>query len=720
MKYIQKIVRGLLPNFFVSGLFICLLALLASVSSQIHAAPTTAANAQPQHFVEVDSLSFERPFWVAVVLPVNTGTHIPLNSSLHNESNWQLPAGFSIGQVLYPLPDSMSQDQQQASYSQTIRILYEIVPPAAYEVVPIVGLLPYAFQHSLSWSLCETFCTSQQFSYSFELYQGEGRIADGKGEIFRQARLTSLPPLPWPAEAYVDDSTYSLSIVASQADIGAHSVFIPTEKGFAGSIAKVVSYEAGVLTLSGSVVSVANDTNDSGNDAPYFSKISGVLASFDGLGGSDLHSGYRVFATNMKDEVITWSPKESTVQTNSSFLLALGLAFLGGLVLNLMPCVFPVLAMKAFQFAQSSLKTPSQMRKDGIAYTSGILLSFLLVATILILIRSFGGMVGWGFQLQSPIFVLALIWLMAAVALNFLGVYSLRFQALQNLANSKLLTRLFGSSDGATSFSTGVLATVVATPCTAPFMAPALGYALMQPPLVGLSIFLMLGFGLAFPYLVLSFVPAFATWLPKSGPWMVKLQRWLALPLALTVVWLVWVLAQQVTQFALLLGVASLGFLAFALYSKRKNIAVISILIGLVLVIYVGDQRQVQQQAVLPGIVDGLETVVWSPQAVEAYRGENRPIFVNVTAAWCITCLVHEKLVFSNDSFQAYMQENNIIYMVADWTNPDARIARLLDQHGRSGIPFYIFYPADPAQDVVLLPEVLTPASTIRILQENQ
>jgi thiol:disulfide interchange protein DsbD len=667
---------------------------------------------QAQHFVEVTSLSFDRPFWVAVSLPLNDGEAIQLNSKFWDESLWQLPKGFHVAQVLYPLPNSYLGGGNVAIYTKAITLLYEIVPPPAYETNNAFANIPYGFKHTLTWSLCDDFCNSQAVEFNFELYVGEGQIDASEGDVFIAARQASLPPLPWPVEAYIDSSSYDISIVAEQADFFSHMVFIPTQKMFTGGVATLSSYQDGNYNLEGEVF-VPQEI-----EGQYFKEISGILASYD---GQTLSNGYRIVAENKKQEVITWSPREPSKQTGYSFITALALAFLGGLILNLMPCVFPILAMKAFQFAAFGQKTTSQIRQDGIAYTLGILTSFILVAVTLMAIRGMGGMVGWGFQLQSPIFILGLVWVMLAVSLNFLGVFNFNFPALQNLGNSKLVLNIFGGGERAKAFSTGVLATVVATPCTAPFMAPAIGYALMQPPLGGLSIFLMLGLGLAFPYLLLSYVPAFAAHLPKSGAWMLKVQRWLALPLGLTVVWLVWVLAQQISSLALVIGLLSLVFLVVALYSKTKWRAVSSIIIGLLLVVYVGQSRSEKMNEVaLPGIVDGLETIVWSPQAVKAYRAENRAIFLNVTAAWCITCLVHEKLVFENDSFQAYMKESNIIYMVADWTNPDARIAQLLEQHGRSGIPFYMFYPADQTIQPVLLPSVLTPATTIRILEKNQ
>lgn len=707
MKCLNKIVEALLLKNILKPVVVL------GIFSLIALFPTTAKAENDQlakHYIEVDSISFERPFWVAVDVQIENGQTTPLNSTIFTGSNWVLPDGFIVSQVNLPLPDTYDPTTNTASYSQSLTILYEISPPAAYEGYGFLDTIPYGFQQTLSWDVCNQTCSSKSISYNFELYLGAGLLEQQNKDIFYAARMNSLSPLHLPVDAYVEENSYTLSIMGEQAELGGHIVFIPTQADFTGGVAKLISYNADKFTLVGN--------NIENPDVEYVPQVLGILANFDGV---HLTNGYRVIATNLKDEVITWGQPEPAADSDYSLLMIMGLAFIGGLILNLMPCVFPVLAMKAFNLASFSQKSARDMKHDGIAYTLGIITSFLIVASILILIRNMGIMVGWGFQLQSPFFVLLLVWLMVSVSLSFLGVYSFKLPALQALGNSKLIVGLFGGGKHATSFSTGVLATVVATPCTAPFMAPALGFALMQPALTSLSIFTMLGFGLAFPYLLISFVPAIGQKLPKSGPWMLKFQRWLSLPLALTAVWLIWVLAQQITQLALFISISSLAFLGFALYSKTRKAAVISILFGLVLVGYVGNSRMEQQRNIsLPGLVDGLETIVWSPQAVAGYRSENRPIFLNVTASWCITCLVHEKLVFSNHSFQSYLKENNIVYMVADWTNPDARIAKLLSQHGRSGIPFYIYYPADQAKNIVLLPEVLTPSSTIKILEENQ
>ena len=676
---------------------------------------------QPSIYIEVETLSFARPFWAALTLPIADGETIVFDNEFIEGMVWRLPNGFSLGEVLYPLPQAANWGDESAKYSQSATILFELIPPPAYEQSNIASALPYSFLLHASWQTCVEACKDQTENFVFELFSGSGEIDSAQQQVFYNARELSLPPLPWSVSISIEPKFYTLEVILPDNPLSlGEPVFIPIEKGFNGQIASQSKITDGVLTLKGEQAEGMAQL-----DHPYFRTLSGILAF---KNDGNLTSGYRVFANNLQDEVIVWQTRDTGFKPQLSFIMALLLAFIGGLILNLMPCVFPVLAMKAFHLASASDKSQADMRQDGIAYTLGILVSFLIVATILIAVRSMGGVVGWGFQLQSPIFVLMLIWVMSAVVLNFIGGFEFKFGAIQNIGQSGALAKLFGGGERVTAFSTGVLATVVATPCTAPFMAPAIGFALVQPPINSLLIFMSLGFGLAFPYLVISFVPAFGRLLPKPGLWMVRLRNWLALPLGLTVLWLFWVLAKQVSQAGFLFALASFALFVVGLvfwqndrFKKLKKIGLISILLGCGLVLMIGDKSQQKgSEVILPGIVEGLETIVWSPQLVDVYRGEGRPVFLNVTAAWCITCLVHEKLVFENDSFQAYLKANNIAYMVADWTNADARIANLLAQYDRSGIPFYIYYPAGSERPAVLLPEILTPASTIRLLENNR
>jgi thiol:disulfide interchange protein DsbD len=389
-----------------------------------------------------------------------------------------------------------------------------------------------------------------------------------------------------------------------------------------------------------------------------------------------------------------------------SVLTAVLYAFIGGLLLNLMPCVFPVLSLKALAVVKSAGNTARQKRMEGFAYTAGVILSFLVVASVLLVFRAGGEAVGWGFQLQSTWFIGTLAVLLFAVGLNLSGYFEFggRFIGIgQDLADR-------GGNAGA--FFTGVLATIVATPCTAPFMATALGYALVQPAVVALSVFAALGLGLAFPFLLISAIPAFGKILPKPGPWMERFKQFLAFPMYGTVIWLIWVLGQQAGMNAVAAALAALMLVPFAIWAWRlgsgtrlvgRGLAFIS-MAGLVwLLAFANAQDSV---AVHGAGETAADFEVYDPGVLAAYRAENMTVFVNFTAAWCITCLANEQVALSTDEVRDHFEDNGIRYLKADWTKRDPTITAALAEFGRNGVPLYVYYPAQG--EPVVLPQLLT------------
>ncbi|MHA7878369.1 MAG: protein-disulfide reductase DsbD family protein [Saccharospirillum sp.] len=384
-----------------------------------------------------------------------------------------------------------------------------------------------------------------------------------------------------------------------------------------------------------------------------------------------------------------------------TLLLALGFALLGGLVLNLMPCVFPVLSIKALHLAQLGHHA-SEARLHGWLYTSGVVLSFLAVAVVMLLLRQFGDWVGWGFQLQSPVFVAILIGLFFVMALWMAGYVEFG-QKLMGLGQD--LTQKPGHG---ASFFTGALATLVATPCTAPFMGAAIGFALLQPAAIGLLIFAVMGLGMAAPILVLSHWPGLARALPKPGAWMNHFRQAMAFLLFATVLWLVWVLVELQGTAALLKAGLALILVAVALWPaltlQKRNAAALkatklAVRLGalVVAVVLLVDQRPTAD--------------LWQPYSdarLSDYRAQGEPVFLNVTAAWCITCKANERVALSGSGFERLVSEQGIQLLRADWTNPSPEVDALIAGHQRDGIPLYAFYPAGGGEPR-LLPQLLTP-----------
>lgn len=384
-------------------------------------------------------------------------------------------------------------------------------------------------------------------------------------------------------------------------------------------------------------------------------------------------------------------------------------AFLGGLILNLMPCVFPILSMKLLSLLKLSDSRPSEVRANNAAYVVGVLASFLAVAGVLAALRSAGHLIGWGFQLQSPVFLALLVWLFFALSLNLLGLFEINFL---DAGFGQKLTRLSGLWG---SFFTGVLAVVVASPCTAPFMGVALGFGLSQSNLVLVAIFLSLGLGLAFPYLVFMVFPTWIRVLPRPGAWMMRLKQAMAFPLLLTLVWLVWVIGEVRGPTAQAVVLAECVVLGFALWvgSIRKwlgaLIAVLTLL-GSATYIYRGEAR---------GKAADHGSDIWqpySPALLESLRG--KPAFVDMTADWCLSCKVNERLVLNQPEVQALFAKKGVTLIKGDWTQRDEQITLFLNRYDRVGVPFYVLYsPAHPNGRV--LPEVLVKSSFMETLEKE-
>ena len=411
--------------------------------------------------------------------------------------------------------------------------------------------------------------------------------------------------------------------------------------------------------------------------------------------------------------------------------LSLGLAllgaFLGGLVLNLMPCVFPVLSLKLMALVQHRSESPRAMRRHGFAYAAGVILSFLLLAGALIALRSAGSQIGWGFQLQSPGVVAALLGLFFLIGLNLLGAFE--FTLGSSLVNRVASMAPGGAGDDSeenlsASFSTGVLAAVVASPCTGPFMGAALGFAMTQPALVGLSVFGALGVGMAAPYVLLTQVPAWLERLPRPGAWMEHLKQVMAFPMFLTCVWLLWVLGQQIDIGAVAVVLTSLVVLALWAWStglaqrgapRYRWVARAALLAAVALgVVVLAPALKVGESPALSAAPMPGGWQPWSPAAQAQALSSHTPVFVDFTAAWCITCQANKRLVLHDERVEAAFRAHGVVRFLADWTRRDETISRELVRFKRTGVPMYLYYDAQGKPQ--LLPEILSVDGVIATL----
>jgi len=400
-------------------------------------------------------------------------------------------------------------------------------------------------------------------------------------------------------------------------------------------------------------------------------------------------------------------------------LTALLAAFIGGIILNLMPCVFPVISLKALGLLKHQAES-QHARREGVGFLLGVVVTMLLLAGVLLLARAGGAAVGWGFQLQSPLVIALLALLMLGAALNLFGLFEV------GLAVQRVGAVPTGRGVFTRAALTGALAIIVATPCAAPFMASAIGYALVQPPLVALVIFFVLALGFAAPFSVICFFPTLSRWLPKPGAWMQTLKHGLAFPMLGAYAWLLWVFAQQTDSQALgmLFAVSVLiGFVAW-LYGNvqrrrmrersYRGLAAITLLLFIVAIAPIVRWVPTQSHT---STVASINEETWSPKVVAALRGKGKPIFVDFTASWCITCQVNQRTTLSTATVKQALIESGAHYLVADSTKFNPDVDQALAEFGQGGLPMYLVYPADGGKPVVL-PQVLTPQIVTQALQK--
>lgn len=603
---------------------------------------------------------------------------------------FSLPEGVTVSEIDWPGPDRFIIGPV-ASYGYENEIVFPITLSVPQNAQPGTQLVVEA---NADWVVCEKECIPEEGKFRLTLpVEASARPASPAIRAsFNTADARQPQSTPWKATVSAGAST--LQLLVNGEGISSQSVksalYFPESWGIVDHVAaQSLKVENGTLTM----------TLQKGQGYKP-GPSAGLLSITDGGGQK------RWFALELTPTAAT------AVETASGLpLWQMALfAFLGGLMLNLMPCVFPVLAIKAAALAGMSGSDRREVRLSGMFYTLGVLAAFMTLAMALLAVRAGGNAVGWGFQFQSPLFVTAMCWLMLAIGLNLSGVFEVGSSvtgAGQNLADRK------GHSG---SFFTGLLAVVVATPCTAPFMGAAIGSALVAPALVSLVVFAMMGVGLALPFLLLGIFPAVAQRLPRPGIWMVRLRQAMAFPMYATAAWLLWVVAQQAGEAGLrmaLAGTVLVGLMAWLIGLSQQGVkkvwwprsfALIGFigLIGLTVTLHYTEPPEASssQQA--------RNAEPYSAERLARLRAEGKPVFVNMTAAWCITCLVNERTTLSTAAVQQAMQDHKVVYMKGDWTNRDPAITAFLQSFQRDGLPFYAFYPA--GKQPVVLPPVLTQA----------
>ncbi len=686
---------------------------IAAVCAVLLTLPFVQARAQDtSDLVKVELLSEPaaimpgEPFQVGIRLTMKEHWHTywrnPGDSGEATTVSWKLPDGFTASDLEWPAPSLIKLGPVTSfGYEGEAILLARITPPADLKPGGTVTL-----NAEVAFLVCEKECIPGEENVSLALpVAASGGASPGANSAAFDAARSQLPqPSPWTATFAADPKTITLSL--PNADLRRDNVRSVTFFPYDNTL--IVNSAPQRLAAAGAGSQLAIERGQISQSIPQ--RLDGVLVVEEDIGGISVRHAFALGA----------APAPIAGQ-GISLLQAALLALVAGIILNLMPCVFPVLSIKILHLTQHAQEPAARIRMHGLAYTAGILASFAVLAAALYALRAGGDEVGWGFQLQSPAVVAALAFVIFAFGLSLSGILTIG-TSLTRVGGSKLLqkTGLSGS------FFAGTLATVVATPCTAPFMGASIGYALTQPAIVGLTVFLSLGLGLALPFLVLAFVPGLQRMLPRPGRWMETLKQFLAFPLYGTAAWLIWVLSFQVGPTALAAALAGLVLIAFAAWAYGlvqgqsgrsalafRGMATAAVIAVVAIAVTIRSDQSGGTTAQAPSAEAGYEA--FSQDKLDALLASGRPVFVNMTAAWCITCLVNERTSLSSEAVREAFAGKNIAYLKGDWTNRNPEITRLLERFGRSGVPLYVLYRR--GQEPVVLPQILTQSLVLETIQ---
>jgi thiol:disulfide interchange protein DsbD len=682
---------------------ICLLLLMTGAAG-VHAQPLTA-----ERMVDVGlhspraAIAPGERFTVVLRETMREGWHTywinPGDSGEPTSLTWRLPEGFQAGEIQWPAPEAIPFAMLvNYGYSHEVLLPIEITAPADARVGSTVTLSADAY-----WLACADVCVPEEGAVNLTLpIEARGRDNPEWAARIGEA-VAALPRRGDGVEAAVTaGARVRLSVSIPNLGEVRNARFFPFERdvmeasapqaprtgaaGLSFSLSPSVREDLGQTSLGGVVVFEARGSGGWARRALEIEAQPGAPIPDTDAAPAAFSSDYPLAALE------TGAPVSSDAIGGAGVLLALALAFLGGIVLNVMPCVLPVLTVKALAFARGA--QAGEARRHGVLYFAGVMATFLALAGALLSLRAAGEAVGLGFQLQTPWVTSALALLFFAIGLNLLGVFDLGGRVQSTGAE------LAGRGGDAGAFFTGALAVVAATPCTAPFMAGAVGAALTQSTATALMVFAALGLGFALPMTALHFAPGLQRLIPKPGPWMERARNVLAFPMFGAAIWLTWVFAEQAGAGGMLALLSLAAAVGFALFVSRWGRAwAVAGLIAVAAVAAFAWRPLAGAEARAALVAEP-----WSAARVEALRAEGRAVFVNFTAAWCVTCKVNEVLVFSRPAVTQAFAGTNTAYLVADWTNRNAEIAAVLDAYQWPGVPLYLYFPADPTAPAQVVP----------------
>jgi thiol:disulfide interchange protein DsbD len=693
------------------GLFFLFIALAASLFAEPQPVPHGTVELIP----EVRSIQPGASFTVGLHFRLEPGWHIywknPGDSGLPPRIGWQLPNGITAGEIEWPTPKRLPVGPL-LDYGYEGDVLLPVTLKAASDL-PETNAVD--LRGNLRVLVCRETCIPGKAALSLNLPVQKGaspKIAANQ-HLFEQARASMPHPAPsaWKLSAKENGSQIVLSVQGATAK--GNYLFFPANPG------QIENASPQLNNPLPSGTEIALHKSAQSKQVP--STLEGLLIVPEPASAAQ-HTAYVINAPVTANSVPGTQAAASPAQGSQSLIVVMLLALGGGLILNLMPCVFPVLSIKTLHLLESAGKNHRVVRLSAMAYTLGVLVSFWVLVAALLGLRAGGRHLGWGFQLQSPPFVAFLCCLLFILGVSLAGLFEIG-QSFMSVG-SGLAQR--GGYSG--SFFTGVLATVVATPCTAPFMGAAVGFALSQTVFACILVFTAMAFGLASPFLLLALAPQLGRLLPRPGRWMETLKQFMAFPIFATVIWLLWVFGQQtdinaLTQLLIALLVISGGGWVLNRWSRSRiasALAAIAVLAATIFSVSMAASAKPEvaaaRSAANPG--NGLAWEPFTPEKLANYRASGKPVLIDFTAAWCLTCQVNDRVVFQSGDVQQRLKSTQIALLRADWTSYDPAITETLAQYGRSAVPLYVLYGPNQRQPVLLPDGLLRPSTLLGALDD--
>lgn len=641
-----------------------------------------------------DTVTPGQTFHVGLRLEITDGWHTywrnPGDSGEPTRIEWILPDGFEAGEIIWPAPDVFP-------FGPLTNFGYDIEVVLPVEITVTDAAEPgfHTLQGAATWLVCEEICIPEGTDVEAYVTVGGAAETNRRGTALIERALSQSPGGdPGPQAGLRRNGDFLLLTIGAPFD-GVDAAGIRDVRYFPYSARLIDHSAAQDWALEPDGLALRLTARPSGGDA---GDGMGVLTYETRLDGRwqrravelTPDAGARIFQPSGE----AFAPVPGTTFSFGPFLVSILLALLGGLILNLMPCVFPVLSIKALGFVERAHAGKGELRRHGLVFLGGVLSAFVGLALVLVVLKALGQPIGWGFQLQSPLIVSLLALLFAAIGFNLLGLFEVGTR-LQSVG-----ARWADMDGDAGAFMTGLLAVVVAAPCIGPFAAGALSLALVQPAPVMIAVSFAMGLGLAAPYVLLAFYPGLLRRLPRPGMWMVRFKQILAFPMFGAAIWLIWVASIQTGPTGLLWllsAILALGFVVWSLglANNGRRIAMALGAVAMVAsVIAVSQSRPATE----------LDADTWSPARVAELRAEGRPVFVEFTAAWCVSCQFNKQTTLSSRAVREAFETHGVTYLVADWTNRNDEIANAIRGHGSAGVPLYVMYPAGGGEPDILPP----------------